>query len=94
MRYRKWNDILRAPISTLRHGADLSTFRARITIPFQSFIATIVDLYGDFSDAAAHKVLFPIAYNAASISQMFSDLGMMADHRKIDVVEAILTPIP
>lgn len=58
------------------------------------FIKTVTDLYGDFSDAAAHKVLFSVHFDRAFIEQMFADIGIVADEAKIVTVEAIMTPIP
>ena len=93
-RYNKWTAILRDPPATLRHSEDLIQFRAMIAFDYGTFISTICSIYGDFSDTAAHKVNFPIAYDTASITQLFNDIGMTPDQSKIRTVEVILTPIP
>lgn len=92
-RYNKWRNILCSPAQNLRNSAELLQFRTLITMDQNSFISTICDLYGDFSDIAAHKILFPIAYDRNSITQMFQDVGLTPDGAKIDSIVAILTPI-
>lgn len=92
-RQNKWRNILFTFAGNLKNSAELLQFCSMITNP-NSLIDTICDLYGDFSDVAAHKVLFPISYDRNSITQMFTDVGMTPDEAKINAVEIILTPIP
>jgi len=65
-----------------------------ITVSHAALVDTICDLYGDFSDFAAHKIVFPISHDRNAIIQMFTDVGMTPDELKINSVEIILKPIP
>ena len=72
---------------------ELIAFRQSVTMDISLFINTICNLYGDFSDAAAHKINFPVPYDRDSISRMFEDLGITPDESKLSVVETVLEPI-
>ena len=66
----------------------------RDTVP--SFLQrdfTDTSLYGDFSDIAAHKVRHPIEHDTESVEKMLRNVNIAPDEKKIDSVEAILTPL-
>lgn len=92
-RREKWDNILNKQTRFFRRNIELQQFRASVTIANDVFINTVVLLYGDFSDIAAHMVFYPIPHTRDAIKQMFEDLGITADHAKVRIVETILQPI-
>ena len=92
-RRQKWDTILNHQGRRYRNNRELQEFRASITIPFDIFIDTVVSVYGDFSDIAAHKVLFSVPYTRSAIEQMFRDIGIVPDVAKVRTIETLMTPI-
>jgi len=86
--------ILRGDMRDLRKKAELRRFRTSVTIDLEEFIETIVGLYGELSDLAAHNINYPISYDEASIIEMLNKFNIIPDRSKIDAVQTILRPIP
>lgn len=77
-RFDKWNMILRGDIRDLKKKGELRRCRASIAV-----IETIVALYGELSDAAAHGITHPNNYDEASIVEMLNKFGITPINRKL-----------
>ena len=57
------------------------------------FLDTLMDLYGEFSDNAAHNVRFPKVLKRDYIYDMLNDLGVTPDDDRVLCVELIMSPL-
>ena len=94
-RIEKWNMILRGNVGALRKKYELRRFRYSITVHYDVLIETICNLYGEFSDIAAHNINYPVSYDETSIIEMLTKFGITSDKSiKLTLYRAILRPIP
>lgn len=66
---------------------------ADMRLPIPLFIDTIMELYGEFSDAAAHNVRLPTTVDESTIMEMLTYLRLVPDYDRVKTVEALLKPI-
>ncbi len=73
-RVNKWKDILTSEEECYVDNIELMAFQKHVTVKPEVFANTVAALYGNFSNQAAHKILFPIDYDIKSIEQMFQNI--------------------
>lgn len=66
--------------------------KSGFTVDF--FLSTLIDIYGEFSDRAAHNIPFPKKVKPENIEEMFRDLGKIPNRPRIAVVNLLLEPLP
>lgn len=93
-RYNKWDLILRGNVNRLRKKGELQRFRSLLTADLGELTETIVDLYDEFSDVAAHNNHYSVQYDEAMVTVMLFNCNITSDQTQIDAVISISRPIP